>query len=154
MKASLYDTLDGSLLLTKRYMGTQGEWRRIVHKLADDILLAVTGEKGILSSRVLFVAGARNLKEVYTADFDGQGLKKMTNNRSITLSPSMSPGGKYLAYTSFKEGRSNLYVMDVEKNTEVYRGPLRRDENRVNLAEQINDRLCPYVRKDLYDFLI
>jgi TolB protein len=117
---SLYDTLDGSLLFTNRYTGAQGEWRRIVHKLADAILLAVTGEKGILSSRVLFVAGARNLKEVYTADFDGEGLKKMTNNRSITLSPSMSPGGKYLSYTSFKEGRSNLYVINIEKNTEVY----------------------------------
>ena len=91
-----------------------------MHKFADAILLAVTGEKGILSSRVLFVAGARNLKEVYTADFDGQGLKKMTNYRSITLSPSMSPGGKYLAFTSFKDGRSNLYVLDAEKNTEVY----------------------------------
>jgi TolB protein len=120
LEVSLYDTLDGSLLLPKRYTTSPGEWRRVVHKLADDILQAVTGEKGILSSRVLFVAGARNLKEVYTADFDGQGLKKMTNNRSITLSPSLSPGGKYLAYTSFKEGRSNLYIMDVEKNTEVY----------------------------------
>jgi TolB protein len=120
LEASLYDTLDGSLLLPKRYTTSPGEWRRVVHKLADDILLAVTGEKGILSSRVLFVAGARNLKEIYTADFDGQGLKKMTNNRNITLSPSLSPGGKYLAYTSFKEGRSNLYVIDIEKNTEVY----------------------------------
>jgi TolB protein len=120
LETSLYDTLDGSLLLAKRYRAAQGEWRRIVHRLADDILLAVTGEKGILSSRVLFVAGARSLKEVYTADFDGQGLKKMTDNRSITLSPSMSPGGKYLSYTSYKEGRSNLYVINTEKNTEVY----------------------------------
>jgi TolB protein len=120
LETSLYDTLDGSLLLAKRYKGAPGEWRRIVHRLADDILLAVTGEKGILSSRVLFVAGANNLKEVYTVDFDGQGLKKMTNYRSITLSPSLSPSGKYLAFTSFKDGRSNLYVVDVEKNTEVY----------------------------------
>jgi len=120
LEVLLYDTLDGSLLLPKKYTTSPKEWRRVVHKLADDILLAVTGEKGILSSRVLFVAGARNLKEVYTADFDGEGLKKMTNNRSITLSPSMSPGGKYLAYTSYKEGRSNFYVMDVEKNSEVY----------------------------------
>lgn len=117
----IYDTLDGSLLLPpKRYRGAQNEWRRIVHRLADDILLAVTGEKGIMSSRVLFVAGARNLKDVYTADFDGQGIKKMTNHRNITLSPSMSPGGKYLAYTSFKDGTANLYIVDLEKNAEVY----------------------------------
>ena len=120
LEASLYDTLDGSLLLAKRYRATQGDWRRVVHRFADDILLAVTGEKGILSSQILFVGGARNLKEVYTADFDGQGLNKMTNYRSITLSPSMSPGGKYLAFTSYKEGQPNLYVMDAERKTEVY----------------------------------
>jgi TolB protein len=120
LEASLYDTLDGSLIFAKRYRGTQGESRRMVHILADDILFHVTGEKGILSSRVLFIAGPKNLKEVYTADLDGEGLKKMTNNRSITLLPSLSPGGKYLAYTSYKESLPNLYVMDLEKNTEVY----------------------------------
>lgn len=117
----IYDTLDGSLLLPpKRYRAAQSDWRRVVHRLADDILLAVTGEKGIMSSRILFVAGVKNLKDVYTADFDGQGLKKMTNHRNITLSPSMSPNGKYLAYTSLKEGTANLYIVDTEKNTEVY----------------------------------
>jgi len=120
LETSLYDTLDGSLLLAKRYKAAQGDWRRAVHRLADDILLAVTGEKGILSSRILFVAGARNLKEIYTVDFDGQGLRKETNYRNITLSPSLSPGGKYLAFTSFKDGHANLYVMDAEKKTEVY----------------------------------
>lgn len=117
LEGFLYDTLDGSMLLAKRYKGPQGDWRKIVHRLADDILLTVTGEKGIMSSRVLFIGGGRNLKEVYTADFDGQGIKKMTNFRNITISPSMSPGGKYLAYTSYKEGRPNLYIIDTEKGT-------------------------------------
>ncbi len=116
----LYDTIDGSLLMLKRYRGSQKEWRRLVHNLADDILFAVTGEKGIMSSRILFVAGARSLKEVYTADFDGQAVRKETNFRSITLSASISPGGKYMAYTSFKDGRPNLYVVDTTKKNEVY----------------------------------
>ncbi len=120
LEALLYDTLDGSLLLPKKYTASPGEWRRVVHKLADDILLAVTGEKGILSSRILFVAGAKNLKDVYSADFDGQGLAKETNYRNITLSPSISPGGKYLAFTSLKDGRANLYVIDRDKKNEVY----------------------------------
>ncbi|HEX2966795.1 MAG TPA: hypothetical protein VHO84_13470 [Syntrophorhabdaceae bacterium] len=120
LESYLYDTIDGSLLLPKRYRTSQKEWRRLVHNLADDILLAVTGEKGIMSSRVLFVAGVRSLKEVYTADLDGQAVRKETNFRSITLSPSMSPGGKYLAYTSFRDGRANLYVVDAAKKNEVY----------------------------------
>jgi len=120
LEAFLYDTLDGSLLLAKRYKGRESEWRRMIHRLADDIILTVTGEKGIMSSRVLFTAGVRNLKEVYTADIDGQNVAKLTNYRNIALSPSISPEGKYLAYTSYKEGKPNLYIKDIEKNTEIY----------------------------------
>ena len=120
LEAFLYDSLDGTLLLAKRYKGQQDEWRRLIHRLADDIVLTVTGEKGIMSSRILFTSGVRNLKEIYTADFDGQNVTKLTNYRNIALSPSVSPGGKYLAYTSYKEGRPNLYIKDIEKNTEVY----------------------------------
>ncbi len=120
LEASLYDSLDGSLLFAKRYKVGQAEWRKVIHRLADEIILAATGERGIMSSRLLFVAGRRNFKEIYTADFDGENVQKITNNRNITLSPSLSPGGKYLAYTSYKEGKPNLFVVDSEKHTEVF----------------------------------
>jgi TolB protein len=120
LEAYLYDTLDGSLMLAKRYRTRADDWRRAVHRLADDIMLAVTGEKGINSSRVVFVSGTRNRKEIYMSDIDGTNPKSMTNFRSITLSPSVSPNGKYLAYTSYREGKPNLYVTDLEQHKEVY----------------------------------
>lgn len=120
LEAFVYDTLDGSMVLAKRYKARQSEWRRVTHRLADDIIFAVTGEKGIMSSRVLFTAGRRNLKEIYLSDFDGQNVTRLTNYRSITLSPSLSPNGKYLAYTSYREGRPNLYVTDFDKKNEIF----------------------------------
>ena len=120
LEAFVYDTLDGSMMLAKRYKAKTSEWRRVTHRLADDIIFAATGEKGIMSSRILFTAGRRNLKEVYLSDFDGQNVTRLTNYRSITLSPSLSPNGKYLAYTSYKEGRPNLYVSEFEKKSEIF----------------------------------
>lgn len=120
LEAYLYDTLDGSLLLAKRYRAKSEEWRKIVHRLADDIVLTVTGEKGIMSSRIVFVAGGGSQKEIYTADLDGHNTKRLTNFRSITVLPSVSPNGKYLAYTSYKEGKPNLFIMDLEKNREIH----------------------------------
>ncbi len=120
LEAFVYDTLDGSMVLAKRYKARQNEWRRVTHRLADDIIFAVTGEKGIMSSRVLFTAGRRNLKEIYLSDFDGQNVARLTNYRSITLSPSLSPNGKYLAYTSYRDGRPNLYVTDFDKKNEIF----------------------------------
>jgi len=120
LEAFVYDTLDGALMLAKRYKTKTEDWRKVVHRLADDIMLAVTGEKGIMSSRIVFVSGGRNRKDINVADIDGSNLKRMTNYRSITLSPSVSPNGRYLAYTSYREGKPNLYIMHIEKNSEVY----------------------------------
>jgi TolB protein len=120
LEAYLYDTVDGTLMLGKRYRAPTGDWRRVAHRFADDVILAVTGEKGIMSSKVVFAGGTRNSKDIYVADLDGYNLKKLTGFRSITLLPSVSPNGKYLAYTSYREGRSNLYVFDLEKNREIY----------------------------------
>ena len=120
LDAYLYDASDGSLLFAKRYKAPSPEWRRVVHRLADEIILTVTGEKGIMSSRVLFVAGAARHRDVYVADFDGNGIRKLTGHDSIVVSPSVSPDGKYLAFTSYKEGKPNLYVTDLATGREVY----------------------------------
>jgi TolB protein len=116
----LYDSSDGALLFAKRYRTTTDEWRRLVHRLADDIIQAVTGERGIMSSRVLFVAGGRHGKDILISDLDGADQRKLTDYSKITLSPCLSPDGKYLAFTSYKEGRPNLFVIDLEKKREIY----------------------------------
>ncbi|MCX8023172.1 MAG: Tol-Pal system beta propeller repeat protein TolB [Syntrophorhabdaceae bacterium] len=120
LEAYLYDTIDGSLILAKRYKTRREEWRRLIHRLSDDIMLAITGEKGIMSSRILFVSGATNRKDIYMVDIDGFNQRKLTDFRSITLSPSVSPNNKYLAYTSYREGKPNLYIVDMERGKEVY----------------------------------
>lgn len=120
LEAYLYDILDGSMVLAKRYRAKPDEWRKVTHKLADDIVYAVTGEKGIMSSRVVFVSGNKTQRDVYIADMDGQNMHRVTNNRVITVSPSVSPDGRFAAFTSYREGRPNVYIMDLAKNQEVY----------------------------------
>ena len=120
LEAYLYDTLDGSLLLAKRYRSRPEDWKKLVHRLADDILLAVTGEKGIMSSRVVFISGSKRNKDVYIAGIDGQSVRQITNFQNITVSPSISPDGRLLAYTSYKEGKPNLFIMDLETGKDIH----------------------------------
>jgi TolB protein len=89
----------------------------LVHRLADEIILQATGERGIMSSRVYFVGGRR---DVYVSDIDGEGLKKLTSYDKLVVSPSVSPDGKYLAFTSYREGKPCLYVSDLGTNREVF----------------------------------
>jgi TolB protein len=120
LEAFLYDASDESLLLWKKYKEVPTTWRRAVHRLADDIVQTVTGEKGIMSSRVLFVGGNARRKDIYLSDIDGSGQRKLSNHNQIVVSPSVSPDGKYVAFTSYKEGKPNIHVMDIDAGREVF----------------------------------
>ena len=117
LSAYLYDVTDGSLLFAKKFGAASSDWRRLVHRLADEIILQATGEKGIMSSRVYYVKGRR---DVYVSDLDGASARRLTSYDKLIVSPSVSPDGKYLAFTSYREGRPCLYVSDLETNREVY----------------------------------
>lgn len=117
LSSYLYDVTDGSLLFAKKFSAASSDWKRMVHRLADEIILQATGEKGIMSSRIYFVGGRR---DIYVSDLDGEGMKRLTSFDKLIVSPSISPDGKYLAYTSYREGRPSLYVSDLETNREVF----------------------------------
>ncbi len=120
LEAYLYDASDGTLLFAKRYRAVPAEWKRIVHRLADDIVLTVTGERGIMGSRVVLVAGDRRHRDIYVSDMDGEGIHKLTTYNNLIVSPAVSPDGKYLAFTSYKEGKPNFYVIELQTHREVY----------------------------------
>ncbi len=101
------------LVLGKRYTGTKSNMRRMVHRFADEVLEAVTGKRGGFESYITFVSDKTGRREVYLMDSDGQGVKKVTSNNTLNLSPSFSPDGSKLLFTSYKERNPDLYLMDL-----------------------------------------
>ena len=153
LEAWVYDAMDGSLMLAKRYVAEPADWRRVVHRLADEIILVATGEKGIMSSRILFVSGSRFNKELYTVDIDGSSPKKLTSFKSITLSPSVSSSGKYIAYTSYKEGKPNLFIMDAQGGRDIRADKRRRHEAGLAVAQREHVGFFSYVRPIFHNLL-
>ena len=71
--------------------------------------------------RAVFHPGGRELAvvmspsgstEIYRVDLDGENLRRLTQNRSIDVSPSWSPDGRKLAFVSDRSGSPQLYLMD------------------------------------------
>ncbi|SES80784.1 Tol-Pal system beta propeller repeat protein TolB [Oceanicella actignis] len=91
--------------------------RRVGHKLADAIHLALTGEPGYFDSRIAYVAetGPKNarVKRIAIMDQDGANLRYLTDGRDLVLSPRFSPDGAYLVYLSYKGGHPRVRIMDV-----------------------------------------
>jgi TolB protein len=141
LEAFLYDSSDGMLLFAKKYKGGPDEWRKIVNRLADDIVLAVTGEKGILSSKVLFVSGGGRSRDVYISSLDGSEMRRLTSYNHLMVSPALSPDGKYLAFTSYKEGRPHLYVIDLQRGREVY---VNREDGMKNGVTWVDNKRIAY----------
>jgi TolB protein len=84
---------------------------------ADDIIDALTGERGIALSRIAFVSDQSGAKEIYICDSDGQRVQQITRDRSVSVSPSLGPGGALLAYTSYVSGFPDVYVTSMKDGT-------------------------------------
>ncbi len=99
-------------ILIKEYRGSLKSWRSLVHALADDIVQQFTGEPGVASTRIAFVANEGSAKELFVMDLDGAGLQRLTADHSIALSPAWSPEGSLLLFTSYRDGNGpRIYVI-------------------------------------------
>jgi TolB protein len=91
-------------ILVREYRGPIADWRALVHRFADDVVLQFTGEAGIAQTRIAFVAAQGRDKELYVMDADGARPRALTADRSIALSPAWSPEGSLLLFTSYRGG--------------------------------------------------
>ncbi len=108
------------VVLSKSYQGSVQDLRRVVHKLSDDIVQAIMGQRGVAQSKVAFVLSRGGVKELAVMDYDGYNAKQLTFDRSISVRPRWSPNGRKILYTSYK----NLFpdVLEVD----LYTGQRRR----------------------------
>ncbi len=106
----LYDVIKGEVITAKRYTGTIEDKSEMVRKFAGEILYALTGDKGVFDTKIAFVLKKGQTSSIYTINFDGTDLARVTNHQSLTLSPRWSPDGKYISFTSYKDGNPDLYI--------------------------------------------
>ncbi|HEY6872341.1 MAG TPA: Tol-Pal system beta propeller repeat protein TolB [Geobacteraceae bacterium] len=119
LECRLYDVARETEVTAKRYTGGLKEIRRMAHTFSDEIMRAVTGEKGPFSGKVAFVSTATGTKEIYLMDYDGFNVQRLTGNRSINLNPDFSPSGREIIYTSYKAGNPDLYRRELFTGAEA-----------------------------------
>ena len=114
LEGRLVDLASRQTIVGKRYRGTYELARRIAHTFADEIVLFLTSRRGIALSSIAFVSDRDGSKEIYLMDYDGFDQRRVTAHKSISMSPSWSGRGDFLAYVSFFAGRGPaLYLADI-----------------------------------------
>ena len=113
VEATVYDLAQGRPIFGRRYSGVPAQWRGAVHRLADDIIQRLTGERGIATSRIAFVSNATGTKEIYVMDYDGENRKRITKDNTIAIYPDWFPDGNGLVYTRFEGNRQQTQRVDL-----------------------------------------
>jgi TolB protein len=106
----LFDVVKGELIVGKRYVGKPDDKNRMVIQFTNEILQALTGEPGLFDTKIALVKRSNTSTELYTINFDGSELRRITNHNSLTVSPRWSYDGRQLAFTSFKDGNPDIYL--------------------------------------------
>ena len=106
---SLTDKFAKRVLLSRSYNGAS--LRRQAHAFADDIVLAVTGKKGIGQTKIAYKAqpAGYGAGEIYVADFDGANAQRITTDNAIVAKPAWVPGMLALYYTSYALDNPDIF---------------------------------------------
>ena len=114
MEGQVYDGGSGALVIAKRYVGESKILRKIVHRFADEVVFRYTGEKGIAQTRIAYTSKLTGTKELYLIDYDGYNPRRLTNDRTLSLSPEWSPDGRWITYTSYRDDNPDIFTLDIE----------------------------------------
>lgn len=117
VEVRVYHVIEETMILGDVLTGALSDPEALAHRVADLVIEAFTGEKGPFSSQLVCVANLTGNKEIYLVDMGGRA-SRVTSNGEINLSPSFSPNGGTVAFTSYKGGNPDLYSVDLGSKQE------------------------------------
>jgi TolB protein len=111
----LFDVTRAEQLLGFRVSTTSAEMRSTSHQIADMIYEEMTGIPGIFSTRIAYITEERfspdeRVFRLIVADADGFNARTVAESSQPLMSPAFSPDGRQIAYVSFEEQQSAIYV--------------------------------------------
>jgi len=113
----LYDVFKQQQLAGYQYEVPGTKLRQAAHQISNKIYEKLTGEPGVFLTRIAYVTrekrGKQNLFKLQVADADGYNASTIVRSPEPLMSPAWSPRGDRLAYVSFEEKRSEVYVQDL-----------------------------------------
>ena len=113
IKLYVYDVTTQAPVFAKAFKGNRNSLRRLAHIAADQIIQTLTGRRGIADTKIAFSNNSTGHKEIYVVDYDGQNLKKLTNDKSIALLPRWSKDGR-IYYTTYRYKNPDIFAIDLK----------------------------------------
>ena len=118
VRFQLFDVFRERQLAAFLWKVTGSDLRKIAHQISDKVYEALTGRPGAFDSRIAYVTLLRTASkgseyQLMVADADGYNPKQILRSPDPILSPAWAADGAWLAYVSFEDGRSKIFVQNL-----------------------------------------
>ena len=114
----LLDVYKEKQLAGYQFVVSGKQLRKVAHQISDIIYETLTGNPGAFDTKIAYVtvtksASGGNNNLLVVADSDGYGPREVLSSKDPIISPAWSKDGQKLAYVSFENGGSKIFVQDV-----------------------------------------
>ncbi len=125
--AKLYNVDKGEEIASNEFTINNNETRAQGHVVSDFLYQAIFSKESIFKTKIIFVSDKptvnrrqRVIKEIYSMDFDGRNVERLTFHNGTVISPAISPDKSTIIYSLVsnskikKQRNVDLYIMDVK----------------------------------------
>jgi len=117
VECDLLNTLTGQRIGGKRFVATGASLRNAAHMVSDFVYESILGVRGAFATRIAYIAVQGQAPtqhfQLIVADSDGESPKVILESNQPIMSPAWSPDDQWLAYVSFENRLSGVYIQRV-----------------------------------------
>jgi len=109
----LVDAVKQTQLAGMSYVVTPAQFRATAHRIADVIYEKLTGDVGVFSTRIAYIAKQGPRYQLLVAEADGFNPQTIVTSNEPLLSPVWSPDGSRIAYVSLENKKPIVYIQSL-----------------------------------------
>jgi TolB protein len=117
IECDLINIQTGTRIASQKFIASSSSLRNAAHLVSDFVYSKVLGVRGAFATRIAYVAvqgkPPSQRFQLIVADADGENPKVILESSQPIMSPAWSPDEQWLAYVSFENRLSGIYVQKV-----------------------------------------